>query len=209
MTTKIDWGHVPGETPIDDVSGLLLPWVGTRRQLNQVEAENIAVAASKYLVGRLRPAEAPFTFDWVFGLHKEMFGQVWAWAGTPRKCDLNLGCRFYDVEAQVLDLVETIPYWGKGPFSLVEDAALLHYRAVKIHPFLNGNGRWSRMLANIWLRRHGAHPTVWPEPQMGEVSPIRATYLSAIRAADKNDFGPLVELHWQYTPGSSPGDGRA
>lgn len=45
---------------------------------------------------------------------------------------------------------------------MIDDAALLHYRAVKIHPFPNGNGRWSRMLANVWLRKHGAKPTVWP-----------------------------------------------
>jgi Fic-DOC domain mobile mystery protein B len=199
MKTDPGWAPIPGETPIDDVSGLLLPEVGTRRQLNQVEAENIAIAASKYLVGRLTDKDAPFTFDWFFELHKEMFGKVWKWAGKPRTHDLNLGCPFYDVEAQVLDLVQTIPLWGKGdPYPLIEDAALLHYRAVKIHPFENGNGRWSRMLANIWLRKHGAKPIMWPEPQIGDVSPIRTEYLEAIQAADANDFSRLVELHRRF-----------
>ena len=40
---------------------------------------------------------------------------------------------------------------------LSEQAVLLHHRAVQIHPFENGNGRWSRLLANIWLKKH-AHP---------------------------------------------------
>lgn len=201
MKTDPGWEPIPGETPIDDVSGLLLPEVGTRRQLNQVEAENIAVAAAKYLVGRLTDQEAPFTFDWMFELHKEMFGQVWAWAGKPRTYNVNLGCQFYDIEAQILDLVQTIPFWGKGdPYPVIEDAALLHYRAVKIHPFINGNGRWSRMLANIWLRKHGAKPTLWPEPLIGDVSPIRAEYIEAIQAADRNDHRPLIELHRRYTP---------
>jgi Fic-DOC domain mobile mystery protein B len=200
MKTDPGWEPIPGETPIDDVSGLLLPDVGTRRQLNQVEAENIAIAATKYLVGRLTDEEAPFTFDWLFQLHKEMFGRVWAWAGKPRTHDLNLGCPSYDVEAQIMDLVRTIPYWGKGdPYPLIEDAALLHYRAVKIHPFVNGNGMWSRMLANIWLRKHGAKPTMWPEPQIGDVSPIRAEYIAAIQAADRNEYGPLNELHRKFT----------
>jgi Fic-DOC domain mobile mystery protein B len=200
MKTDPLWEPIPGETPIDDVSGLLLLEVGTRRQLNQAEAENIGIAASKYLIGRLSDEDAPFTFDWVFGLHKEMFGRVWAWAGKPRTYNLNLGCAFYDVEAQVLDLIQTIPYWGKGPYSLIEDAALLHYRAVKIHPFINGNGRWSRMLANIWQRKHGAKPTIWPEPLIGEVSPIRAEYIVAIQAADRNEYRHLIELHKRYTP---------
>jgi Fic-DOC domain mobile mystery protein B len=201
MKIQPGWDQIlPGETPIDDVSGLLMEGIGTRRQLNQVEAENIAIAAAKYLVGRLTSDDAPLTFDWVFGVHKEMFGQVWSWAGKPRDHDLNLGCRFYEVEAQVLNLVGDISFWGKGTYSLIEDAALLHYRAVKIHPFINGNGRWARMLANIWLRKHEAHPTMWPEPQMGEVSPIRSAYIEAIQAADRLEYGPLVELHRQHTP---------
>ena len=198
MKTDPGWAPVPGETPIDDVSGLLSKEIGTRRQLNQAEAENIARAAAKYLVGRLTEADAPFTFDWVFELHKEMFGRVWAWAGKPRTCDLNLGAPAHAVEASVLSLVRDIPFWGKGPYAPIEDAALLHYRAVKIHPFLNGNGRWARMLANIWLRRHGTGPIMWPEPLMGEVSPIRSEYIAAIQAADRLEYAPLVELHQRY-----------
>ncbi|AMV27688.1 Fic/DOC family protein [Gemmata sp. SH-PL17] len=198
MKTDPGWVPIPGETPIDDVSGLLIKDIGTRGQLNQAEAENITLVVAKYFVGRLTEVDAPFTFDWVFALHKEMFGRVWAWAGTPRTCNLNLGCPAHDVKANVLGLVQDISYWGKGPYSLIEDAALLHYRAVKIHPFLNGNGRWARMLANIWLRLHGSDPVLWPEPQIGEVSPIRSEYIAAIQAADRLDYAPLVKLHQQY-----------
>ena len=127
-----------------------------------------------------------------------MFGRVWAWAGKPRTCDLNIGVPAYEVEAAVSGLVADVEYWGKGPSSLIEDAALLHYRAVKIHPFLNGNGRWARMLANVWRRRHGASPIMWPEPQIGEVSPIRAEYIAAIQAADGLEYRHLVELHERY-----------
>ncbi|MFO0936254.1 MAG: mobile mystery protein B [Gemmataceae bacterium] len=202
---KIDpnWAPIPGETPIDDVSGLLLPDIGTRRQLNQVEAENIAVAAAKYLVGRLSEEEAPFTFDWFFELHREMFGRVWGWAGKPRNHNLNLGCKFYDVEANVLDLVRTIPYWGKGNAQqLLKDAALLHYRSVTIHPFINGNGRWARLLANIWLRKQKQKPVMWPEPEIGHLSPIRNEYLEAIRLADMGNLGPFTDLHLRYAFGS-------
>ena len=163
MTIERIWEPIPGETPIDDVSGLLVHGISTRRQLNQVEAENIAAAFAKYLVGRLLQEEAPFTFAWMFDVHKEMFGKVWSWAGTPRKCDLNLGVPWPQVEEQVLDLVQTIPYWHEMP--VLEQTARLHHRAVKIHPFLNGNGRWSRLLANIWLRLHGERPTEWPSPK--------------------------------------------
>jgi Fic family protein len=46
-------------------------------------------------------------------------------------------------------------------FNTIEISARLHYRAVVIHPFLNGNGRWSRMLANIYLKQNELKPTKW------------------------------------------------
>ena len=85
---------------------------------------------------------------------------------------------------------------------LVEQAARLHHKAVAIHPFLNGNGRWSRMLANIWLKLHGSQPTFWPEESVGEASVLRAEYLAAVSAADAMDYGPLIALHRRHTPGS-------
>lgn len=49
MKINPGWPLIPGESPIDDISGLLVKDIGTRRQLNQVEAENITLAAVKYL----------------------------------------------------------------------------------------------------------------------------------------------------------------
>ena len=97
---------------------------------------------------------APFDFVWALQLHKEMFGQVWTWAGSTRKIDLNLGVPWQQVEIQLYDLLLRLPYWKDMP--LFEQAARLHHGAVAIHPFENGNGRWSRMLANIWLKRQAA-----------------------------------------------------
>jgi Fic family protein len=82
--------------------------------------------------------------------------------------------------------------------SLLEQAAQLHYRAVWIHPFANGNGRWARLLANIWLRRHREPLIRWPEAGIGQESPIRSDYLTALKAADDGDFGPLLALHLQH-----------
>ena len=81
----------------------------------------------------------------------------------------------------------------------MEQAARLHHRAVRVHPFPNGNGRWARMLANVWLKRHDHMVTVWPEETIGSKSIIRVEYLAAVRTADEGDEGPLIELHRRYT----------
>jgi hypothetical protein len=64
---------------------------------------------------------------------------------------------------------------------------------------MNGNGRWARMLANIWLRLQDGGVTIWPEETIGAVSPIRDEYLKAIKAADQGDIGPLLELHRRFS----------
>jgi fido (protein-threonine AMPylation protein) len=191
-----EWEPILGETPIDP-SGLRDKSIKTRRQLNEAEGRNIAGAVYKYLIGAPTHTMAPFELSWALTLHEEMFGEVWEWAGIPRKINLNLGVAWHQVETQLYNLFLNLPFWKDMP--LIEQAARLHHGAVSIHPFENGNGRWSRMLANIWLKLHGSSPTFWPEEAVGQTSVIRVEYLKAIKAADEMDFAPLVALQERYT----------
>ena len=45
---------------------------------------------------------------------------------------------------------------------------------------LNGNGHWSRLLANTWLKLHNQPLTDWPEESIGATSVIRGEYLSGV-----------------------------
>lgn len=91
-------------------------------------------------------------------------------------------------------LAET-PTRRSAPFTV---AWMQHHGAVRIHPFSNGNGHWSRLLANIWLKLHGAPLIFWPEPSIGVASEVRGEYLDAIRAADRGEFAPLLALHQRF-----------
>ena len=192
---------LPGETPIDR-SGLKRKRIHTREQLNRAEAENIRKVVVKYLAAKPSRRSAPFTLSWVKGLHRQMFGDVWKWAGDFRRENLNLGCDWHQVPTQAQALLDDLAFWEARADGLLEQAARLHHRAVWIHPFPNGNGRWARMLANIWLKRHGHEITWWPEETIGSVSVIRDEYLAAIRASDKGDETPLLELHRRFTQGA-------
>jgi Fic-DOC domain mobile mystery protein B len=192
------WELLPGETPID-VSGLKRKGIGTRAELNRAEAENIRKAVVKYLAAKPSRRSAPFTLSWVKRLHRQMFGEVWKWAGEFRREDINLGCNWHQVPMQVQALLDDLAFWGVQGEGLPTQAVRLHHRAVQIHPFLNGNGRWARMLANIWLKRHGHGVIEWPEETIGTRSVVRDEYIAAIRAADDGDEGPLGELHRRFT----------
>jgi Fic-DOC domain mobile mystery protein B len=192
------WGFLPGETPID-VSGLKRKGINTRAELNRAEAENIRKAVVKYLAAKPSRRSAPFTLSWTKRLHKQMFGDVWKWAGEFRQENLNLGCDWHQVQMQLQALLDDLVFWEARGDAFLEQAVRIHHRAVRIHPFLDGNGRWARMLANIWLKRHGHPITQWPEETIGSKSVIRDEYLTAIRAADEGDEGPLRELHQRFT----------
>ncbi|MBI5226572.1 Fic family protein [Candidatus Micrarchaeota archaeon] len=67
----------------------------------------------------------------------------------------------------------------------VESAARLHHLITSIHPFIDGNGRLSRLLCNLRLMRAGFPPIVLQKK-------IKLTYYSALEKADVGDLKPLT-----------------
>ena len=192
--------NLQGETPLDDYSGLKLKQVKTREQLNAAEFSNNLQAVTKYLSRKPTKRMAPFTGRWMLRLHKEMFGKVWRWAGKIRTTGgLNFGIPAHQVETALENLARDIACWREGEWDLIEQSAALHHRSVQIHPFLNGNGRWSRLLANIWIKQNGGPVITWPTELRQATSVIRDKYMEAIKQADKGDIDSLVILHGQYS----------
>lgn len=190
---------IRGQTPIEDLSGLRIRSIRTQQELNAAESENMRRAAMKYLAARPSRRAARFDLAWSRRLHAEMFGRVWSWAGAFRTTELNIGSPAYRIETEMQSLLDDLGAWSEHGMPVPEQAVRLHHGAVRIHPFLNGNGRWSRMLANVWLRLHDAPLVVWPEPQIGAESDFRAEYLAAVRLADGGDLRPLLDLHARFT----------
>ena len=187
-----------GETPLNDISGLIPKWVRTVADLDNAEHKNIVLPITKYLSARPSEKMAPFTAEWMLKLHGEMLCDVWKWAGTIRNAALNIGIDCWKIRPALEELAQDVTCWRKGENrDLIEEATMLHHRAVQIHPFPNGNGRWARLIAEIWLHQH-SHPGInWPENAMSKKSPIRQEYITALKTADTGDIDPLVELHRQ------------
>jgi len=193
-----------GATPLADFDGLRSRQIRTRGQLAVAEAENVRKAVMRYLIAVPTRRAAPFDFAWLLQLHAEMFGDVWAWAGQIRDRPLSLGSEPAHIGEHLAQLCDDIHGREAVMPSLLEQAVLLHHRAVQIHPFRNGNGRWSRMLSNIWLRIHDCPLVEWPA-EVGRESPVRGDYLTCLRAADAHDMRPLLELHARFQPPPSSG----
>lgn len=178
--------------------------ITTREQLNEAEAENILKADYKYMQGPISPRTAPFDEPWMRRLHKEMFGDVWRWACQYRNTQMNIGIDSWLIEEGVRNLCADLAFRRDTGMPWLEQGVLLPHRAVQIHPFRKGNGRWSRMVTNIWLRLHGRPALAWPVDIVEASSAIRGGYLDAVRAADGFDSGPLTDLHRRFG-GVEPG----
>jgi fido (protein-threonine AMPylation protein) len=74
-----------------------------------------------------------------------------------------------------------------------------------IHPFENGNGRWARLLANVWLKQNGQGIVARPDEHLvGRESSIREEYIAALKTADSGNLDPLIEMHKKYQLAGSP-----
>ena len=122
-----------------------------------------------------------------------MFADVWEWAGRYRTSEKNIGVAPHRIAECVRNLVEDTRVWmSEHVYEPDERIARFHHRLVWIHPFPNGNGRFSRAAADLLMRRLGGTMFTWgiglPE---GEA---RTRYIEALRAADRGEFGLLVRF---------------
>jgi Fic-DOC domain mobile mystery protein B len=188
-----------GGTPLTDEErqGLRLP-VLTRDELNRAEAENITRAMSWLFFSRRRLQPELVTQEpWLRRLHRRMYDQVWTWAGQYRTADRNLGVPYWQVRTDMRNVEADAGEWladtSATRYSNDECAIRFGYRLVVIHPFPNGNGRWSRLASDALVVALGGSRFSWGGACLAEPGVLRRDYIAALQAADADgDFQPLL-----------------
>lgn len=189
--------HEPdGATPIapDELLGLRHKHVSTRGQLDELEQANIQDGL--LWLKRQRRADL-LTEQFVRKLHEKLFGEVWQWAGTFRKTGTNIGVEPFQIATELRNLLDDARVWIEfSTYPPKELAARLHHRLVAIHPFPNGNGRHSRIMADAILTHVLGQPRIdWAGGQdLQRSSDRRTQYIEALRAADRGDFTALLDF---------------
>jgi len=163
--------------------------IAYRSELNEAEQENIARAQDWALARRRDPLSEKFVTD----LHKQMLGDVWRWAGKFRTSERNLGIPFYEIPVAVCQLLDDVKAWVEyKSYPPDEIAVRFHHRLVQIHPFPNGNGRHSRLIADLLVMRLGGERFSWGSANLQDAGDVRGRYIAALEAADNQDVGPLL-----------------
>ncbi len=184
-----------GDTEISPEEQLdLIPSITTRKELNQIERLNIKTARVWAMRKSVLCRSDLLTDGFARELHRRMFNHVWVWAGRYRKTEKNIGWEVHRLQEGVRIAYDDANYWIKhSAYSLPESAVRLHHRLVSIHPWPNGNGRHSRLIADILVASLGGTPLTWgacSENLSNEK--IREHYITAIRSADAGDMTPLI-----------------
>jgi cell filamentation protein len=135
--------------------------------------------------------------------HRLWLGNVYEWAGCERSVNLGKGGFHFAAAAQVPRLLEHFDrdcLARYTPCHLDEAAAIAaiaetHVEFILIHPFREGNGRLSRLLADVMAMQAGHVPldySQWDEDKAG--------YIAAIHAGLAGDYAPMqrcVARAWQ------------
>jgi cell filamentation protein len=142
--------------------------------------------------------------------HRYWLGNVYAWAGEERSVNLSKGGFMFAAAAQIPRLLieferdcvsRYTPSTGFGDDELTEAIAITHAEFILIHPFVEGNGRLSRLLADVMAVQAGREPldySTWDAD--------REVYFAAIRAALGTDYTAMRRLVAQALSGGTAPD---
>jgi Fic-DOC domain mobile mystery protein B len=182
-----------GATPLDpnELGGLRHKHITTRGELDELEQANIE-SGLRWLTRRRGEV---LTNNFATTLHKQLFGDVWDWAGSFRKTGKNIGVDPIHIGIELRTLMDDVRYWADNKtYPASESAIRLHHRLVKIHPFANGNGRHARIMTDTVLDRiYGAEAIDWAGGHdLQKMNDRRLAYIAALKAADQGNMAPLM-----------------
>ncbi len=188
--------HAGDDAAIDlapeEREGLAPTWIVSRDDLNRAERANIAKGLRWVRRARF-DVLAP---DDLMTLHRQMFGDVWRWAGQTRQSEKNMGRTDWWALREHLhqllgDLAAQVEAATRDPDEIAID---FHVKLVALHVFPNGNGRHARLAADLLAERLGRPVFSWGLSDLIRIGDARARYVAALKAADDGDLAPLLRF---------------
>lgn len=117
-------------------------------------------------------------------LHHRLYSSVWTWGGQYRRYLYNIGIDWPGIPGEVRGTMETIRYrWEHTKdWSPHELGIAAHAELVRIHPFSDGNGRSTRLLADLIF----AAAQDFDEVELYDWQIDKPRYVELLRAYDQH-----------------------
>lgn len=193
----LDLDYKDGQTPLDEdeKEGLLIKTITTRGELDEFEQLGVE-QAMEWLKSKKISTDKILTEDFVKDLHKRMFMNIWGWAGEFRKTNKNIGVDKFEIGIELKKLFDDCRFWIENIICSEDEIAVrFSHRMVSIHPFSNGNGRHSRLMADVLINNGFGKPFfTWGRGNLVKQNEVRDLYLRALREADKLNYAPLIKF---------------
>lgn len=159
----------------------------------QEQNEAIGVdVAMKYINTTLLSRAGAITVNDILEIHRRVLGYADpVEAGRFRVSQVFVGHHIpphpQDLDRHMQELVQWLNSEEALHLHPVELAALAHYKLVYVHPFVDGNGRTSRLLMNLILMQASYPPITIRKEQ-------RAEYYTALDTANEGDVRPFIRF---------------
>jgi len=193
MGLKIEYKD--GQTPLSEEArkGLLINTITTQGELDEFEQQNIGEAVS-WTMGKKISAEKLFSEEYLRLLHKKMYGEVWKWAGQFRTSETNIGVAPHTIGIELRKLLDDAKHWYENQSYKPHELALrFKHKLVSIHCFPNGNGRHSRLMADLIMEKSfNARYFEWGGSSLVKADELRKQYIAALKEADNGNIDKLI-----------------
>jgi Fic-DOC domain mobile mystery protein B len=187
--------YIEGQTPIDEDEkyGLRIGSITTREEFDEFEQLNIEKAV-EWTMRRKFNQDYILTEQFVKELHSRMYEDVWKWAGKFRTTNKYIGVDWLLISVALKQLLDDSKFWiENNTYPEDEIAVRFSHRIVSIHCFPNGNGRHSRLLADVIISHIFNMPVFsWGSSNLVRQGDARKQYIEAIHAADQGIMLPLL-----------------
>lgn len=130
--------------------------------------------------------------------HRRWLGNIYEWAGQERTVNISKGGFMFAPSAQLPKLLNEFdtkylahytPCSHMDEEQLITAIAITHVELILIHPFREGNGRLSRLLADVMAVQGAYKPLDYQSWEQNKTQ-----YISAIHAGMSMDYEPMK--HW-------------
>lgn len=167
------------------------------KEMDRVEAEGLIEATDAFF--HEYEVDHKFTADDICHMHKEWLGDIYDWAGNYRTVNISKDDFSFAMAAQIPKLMELFTKEQLAKYTpcnfsdrneVVKALAEVHIELVLIHPFREGNGRCSRILASIMALQAG-----FPVLDFSVISGARKKdYFAAVQVGLDRNYEPMEKL---------------
>ncbi|AGC78018.1 Fic-DOC domain mobile mystery protein B [Nonlabens dokdonensis] len=193
----LEFDYKNGQTPLEEEekNGLKIKSITTHEELDEFEQLNIEKAVEWTIYTKFKPGNI-LTEKFIKNLHKRMYSDVWKWAGQFRRTEKNIGISWPNIGIELKNLLDDTKFWIDNKTYPPEEIAIrFKHRLVSIHCFPNGNGRHSRMMADIIIESiFGGEIFTWHQSNMVKANETRKEYIKALKKADNGNLDPLIKF---------------